>query len=398
MTDTNVMVMSPDTKKNILDLNAKWRNYLAGVMGMDPSGPFQVAQGTLGLDTTDSSGLFLMSDALPPASAVGYYDPSSMNRRSKAYRNLLFSLLPETASGLREVLGDMYPTWINWRKMYYENPDHMTDSQEKAFETFANSQLDPIEAKRAITIFQKAELAPLSEAINAYTDKNNTQDFIGSDNKPYHLHKYTATAKAAKQAINNGAGIENLRFDSKTADSTIKSKYIDGAASGFWDIFSGGAGGSYESINEKAASSQITIEGKIDKYATVPTAPLGWYDSNEVNRGLNHKDDNNVWDPNASQNWNDFFKQPKGELCRYVTQFLLVSGYEIKVTIHADFSQKDFEQIKAKAKFGIWPFFSASAEYTQTKEYTLNSDSSLTYTVKLNPGLIQIWGITFQEV
>jgi hypothetical protein len=154
---------------------------------------------------------------------------------------------------------------------------------------------------------------------------------------------------------------------------------------------------SFEQLNTKAAISDITIKGHIDSYATLPVGPVGWYDSNEVNRGYNNKDDYNVWDPQASQNWDDFFSQPNGSLARYITQFLLVSGYELTVTIHASFSDEEYEQIKSKATFGIWPFFSFSADAVHTTDHKHNEDGSLSYTTRLDKGKIEIWGISFQN-
>jgi hypothetical protein len=95
-------------------------------------------------------------------------------------------------------------------------------------------------------------------------------------------------------------------------------------------------------------------------------------------------------------NWDSFFG-PDGSLARRVSQLLLVSDYSLTVTSIASYSESQFQQIKTGAKFGIWPFFSASAEATHTKTMTHNEDGSLSVTYTLSPGLIAIWGATIQS-
>jgi hypothetical protein len=386
--------MDSNVKKQIDTLNAQWRNTLAKAMGMDVDGNFQIAQGDLGLSSTDSSGLFLMSDAVPPCSAAAYYAVDYSNRRSSGYGSLLTSLLPEGGQDLVDVLGDMYTPWINYKAKAITDGTDL--NQEQLFEKWSDLALDPRKKQQALTVFKKAANAPLNVALDAYADKNNKQEFMDSASKSYKLYKYSSTIDNAKKAINTGASIDNLVFDSTKAESKLNKTFVEGGASGFYSIFSGGAGASFESLNAKAANAKITMEGKVNKFATVPTGPIGWYESNEVNKGFNNKDNHNVWDPNAQQGWNDFFAQPDGALSRYVDQMLLVSGYEVTVNIHAGFSQEDFEQIKTKASFGVWPFFSASAETTHTSDYKLAEDGTLSYTVKSNPGDVKIWGVTFK--
>lgn len=386
--------MDTNVKKQIDTLNAQWRNTLAKAMGMDVDGNFQVAQGDLGLSSADSSGLFLMSDAIPPSSAAGYYAIDSSNRRSSGYGGLLTSLLPEGGQDLVDVLGDMYSPWIEYKAKAIK--DATTLTQYQLFEKWSDLALDPRKKQEALSVFKKSENTPLNMALDAYADDKNKQKFTDSASKSYELYKYSSTIDDAKKAINTGASVSNFTFDSSTAESKLNHNFINGGASGFYSIFSGGAGASFESLNKKAASSQITMEGKVEKYATLPTGPIGWYESNEVNKGFNNKDNHNVWDPQAQQGWNDFFAQPDGSLARYVDQMLLVSGYEVTVNIHASFTEEEFKQIKSKASFGIWPFFSASAETTSTSDYQLDKDGTLSYTIKSSPGDVKVWGVTYK--
>lgn len=383
--------------KELQSLNAKWRNYVAEICGATAAdGVFQVAQGNLGLQTSDSSGLFHMADAVPTDSPTGYYQSSS-NQRSSAYDSLLFSLAPQDGTELRDVLADQYANWVTYRKSYYTNPKNDPSiPQIKLFEGWANGNLDPQLAQQAITVFKQARLSPLNKAIDAYNDKANQQSFINSDGTSFSLYRYSGTIENAKDAIANGQSISQINFDSATASEHTEHTFAEAAAEGFYDIFAGEAAASFEQLNTKASSSRITITGHIGKTGLLLTQPGGWYESDIVGTAYSHPNDNTVWSPKASDDWESFFAQPDGMLARYITSLLLVSDYELTVTIHASFSESEYQKITTEAAFGIWPFFGAEGSATHTKTYTHNEDGSLSYTISLNKGLIGIWGVNYR--
>lgn len=385
--------MDPNTQQKVQDLAAGWANFLSGQMSLNKD-TFQLAQGTLGLQTADNSGLFLMADAVPPASAVAYYDATSMKKRSDAYGLLLNALLPESnPSGLRTALGNYYTDWINWKA---DNKPASGESYLSYFKKWEmQSSIDPGTASRAESAIISAQNTALLKAQNNYYNTTAYQQQFSPAGQPqFSLYVYSATTDQATQAINNGQSIEGINFDSSSMNSTVSHTFVQGSASGFYDIFSGGAGASFDQLNSKAASQRITITGRLGKYATLSSGPGGWYSSAEAGRAFHSPNDNTIWDPGSSAgSWNSFFSQPNGSLSRYVSQLVLVSDYQITVRSYATYSQDDFQQIKTQASFGVWPFFSASASSTQTSSFTLNSDSSLSVTHTLNPGLIQIWGV-----
>jgi hypothetical protein len=383
-----------DTAQTVQQLSAGWRNYVCDAMKLDRN-TFQLAQGTLGLQTADSSGLFLMEDAVPPSSTVGFYDASTMNKRSSAYLDLLSALLPETnPNGLSQALGDMYAPWITWKG---SNPPVAGETYLAYFQRWEmQSTIDPGRGARAETAIVTAENSPLRKAYTAYLNPANQQTFVSTSGTSYTLPIYTATASSALTAINQGGSLA-ISFNSDTMDTSSSSTFIEGSASGFYSIFSGGVSGSFNQQNSKAADSEFTITGNIGKFATLSCGPGSWYTSAEVSRAFNGQGDAQIWDPNASAgNWASFFGEPNGSLARYVSQIVLVSDYTIIVTSKATYTQTDFQQIKTNASFGVWPFFSASASSLQTTSYSLNSDSTLSVTQTLGKGLIQIWGVTVQ--
>jgi hypothetical protein len=385
-----------EVTKQMQSLNDKWRTYVAQICGIDSkNGAFQVAQGNLGLQTSDSSGLFLMADTVPTDSPSGLYQSSSI-RRSSGYDSLLFSMAPQDGSELRNILSDQYANWVEYRIQYYSDPKNDLP-QEKVFAAWANGHLDSNTMQKAIGTFKQSVLSPLNKAIDAYNDKSNQQQFVESDGAIKNLYRYTGTIDNAKNAIAQGQAINEVNFDSSTQTIVTDHTYAEAEVSGFFDIFSGGADTSFNQLNEKAQGSSITVTGHIGKNGVLLTQPGNWYDTTGiVSTAFSKPNDNTVWNAKASNDWDSFFKQPDGMLSRYVTSMLLVSDYELTVTIKANFDVSEYQKITASASGGIWPFFSAKASATHTHTYNHNDDGSLSYTISLNKGLIGIWGVTYR--
>jgi hypothetical protein len=382
--------MDSNTQLTVQKMNASWYNYLTTAFGMDPN-TFKLAQGSLGLQTADSSGLFIMADSVPPDTSL--FDAGGMGKFSQSYANLLVALLPETGSDLPTLLGDNYINWINFRNNYFKTPPTTPVTQAQIFAQFANQYLDPQVATKAISAYNKQALSQWNVASDAYNNPANIQNFVDGAGNTSSLRKYTPVIANATTAINQGASLQ-INYDSEEAESSLSQTQISAAASGFFDIFSGGAGFDSDQLNTKASSQKFTIAGTIGKYATVAVQRGGWFNAAEFSRAYTAKNDNTVWDPNANAGtWESFFDQPDGSLARHVSQLLLVSDYKITVTSFASYSQEDYLQIKTKASFGIWPFFSGTVSATHTTDVTLNSQSQLVTTFTLNKGLIQIWGV-----
>lgn len=374
----------------INNLNAGWRNEVASKLGMDPK-TFQLAQGNLGLQTADSSGLFLMADAVSPLSTTAFFDPSGKNKRSSAYNQLLHAILPTSSTDLRTALRDQYANWVSYR-----NADTSDLSQEDLFKKWANRRLDPGNLNAALTAFNKTLSDPINVALTNYVDPAYSMTFVNSAGTNFILHSYSCTIDVAQTAVNAGESA-SINYNSTTANTSSSGTTVSGSASGFYEIFSGAAGTSFAQLNQSSASSAFAIQGTINKYATISVDAMAWCDNAMISRAYNAKNDYTIWDPNSNMgNWDSFFGAESGSLARRVSELLLVSDYSLTVTSAASYSESDVEQIKANATFGIWPFFSAQVDTTHTKSFTHNSDGSLSVTYSLANGLIEVWGASIQ--
>lgn len=380
-----------DVAEIVTSLNAGWRNKVAEQLGMDTQ-TFQLAQGSLGLQTSDSSGLFRMADAVPSDQDTSYYEPSSAIQFSNNFNRLLHALLPSNSGGLRAALGPMYANWIAYR-----SADTSDLTQLELFTKWADRNLDPNEKTKAISVFKAALSDPLLMALDAYVDPANYTSFVDDTGKAYTLPTYSSTISNAKAAVLTN-GVATFDFNSETMDTSSNGTTVKGSASGIYEIFSGGAGGSYETLNKMAASSGFSIKGQVDNYGTLSIDRGGWYSSDQLDRAYKNKDNNNVWDPQSNQgSWDNFFGTG-GSLKRRVSQLLLVSGYDITVTSHASYTQSQFTEITTNAKVGIWPFFSAEVSTTHTTSYSHGANGELIVNYTQNPGQIAIWGSTVADI
>jgi hypothetical protein len=385
-----------DVTQQITNMNAGWYNVVSQALNLDPT-TFRLAQGTLGLQTSDNSGLYLMSDSEPPSAAV-FFDGSGLSKRSSSYGMLLQALKPESGQSLQQILGNQYANWIAYRDAYFNANPTTTKTQADVFTLFANQRLDPGAATNAISAYNKAAHTPLNAAIAALYDPANTMTFVNSAGNQYSLKQYSIDINNVIAQMNSSSSV-SINFDSSSMDTTLKNNTANGGASGFYSIFSGGASASFTQLDTKAVSSDFTITGTIGQNATMTTSPVGWFDSGEFSRGYNSQpNDQTIWDPQANAgDWNSFFAQPSGSLARRTSQLVFVGDYDITVTSKATYSASEFTQIQTQASFGIWPFFSANASSNSISKATQNADGSLSVRHVLGKGGVQIWGVTVQD-
>ena len=391
-------------------LNYGWRNYLSAMMGLDPA-TFQLAQGTLGLQTSDSSGLFLMADAVPPVGSVHFYDSSSMNKRSSAYSVLLSALLPETnPNALANALGDQYAAWIKWKAA---NPPTSGETYLALFQRWASqSNADPGVLAAGETSIMAVQQDPLLMAYMAYTNPAGQQSFVSPSGSIFTLPIYSTTHQAATDAIaGSGASIPRLNFDSGTiaphgaSTSRLAAmtslagpvRFFGGIQTGVGSLRTSGVGNRLTQLNTDAPAQRVTIVGRVGSYATLASSPGSWYASGEVSRAWKGKGNGAIWDAGvASGGWESFFDPTSGSLARYVSQLILISDYQLTVTVYGQFTQSDVILVRNAAIRGAWPLFSSAEPPTHNVSYRINSDASMSLDYQLDAGKIQIWGVSVQ--
>lgn len=377
-----------DTRQQVFaQLDEGWHDALTSALQLDRS-TFVFAQGGLGTQTSDSSGLFRMSDSLPPQDSI-MFTPGGMSRAS-AYGSLLFGLLPEVnRAALQNAMADRYAAWITYRDSLPEDAD-----VDKAFRAWIKRHLDPPQAEAALEAWEAAGDCPLGRARAAFQDPSNQQVFVNSDGTTFKLRRYAATLDAAFNAVQRGKSA-SVHFDSAEAAKSSVGTHVHGQAGGSYSIFSASVEGAVDQLDRKAANASISVDVRIGSYATLDAGPGAWFDSGEYARAYHANGDHRVWDPAATAGtWDSYFGQPDGRLARRVRSLLVVSDCTTRITSRASYSQEEFEQVRARADLRVWPFFSAAAEASHTRAWSMNSDGSLTVEITIPKGEIEIWGVT----
>ncbi len=386
-----------NVQQQIMDMNAGWYNVVSNALNLNPA-TFRLAQGTLGLQTSDNSGVYSMSDTEPSSSAITYYDAGGMSRISENYNMLLHAISPETGANIQAILGNQYANWMTYYNAYFKANPTTEDTYEQILLKFVAQRLPPNDQSKVTALIKKQKTSPLSIAIDNYNDKNNQMTFYDSAGNQFSLRKYSIdignVTAALKRSSLNGAGGVTIDFNSAKMDTDLSSTNTSGAASGFYSIFSGGAGANFTQSDAKAAASQFTVKGTIGQVATIATQPVGWMDTSEIHRAYKGKGDASIWDPQANAgDWDSFFDPTTGALARSITQIIFVSDYDITVTSHAQYNTSEFTQIQASASFGVWPFFSGTATTTHTSQFSHNQDGTLSVRHVLPKNVPQIWGV-----
>lgn len=198
---------------------------------------------------------------------------------------------------------------------------------------------------------------------------------------------YTPSFSDLMTLVSKGSSA-TLLFDSATASSDISSAWATSAQSagvGFWGTSSSSVS---SSLNETAASSRITVEIALDKYAYLPVRAAGWFSQGFF---TNQYQNPSNW-TNGQSDWNNVFG-PTGSCQNISNQVLLANGYVITVTSHATYSESDFNQITTSKDTNVWPFYTSSEKSSATQKHSHNQDGSITTTITCNPGSLQIMGM-----
>ncbi|MGC1376167.1 MAG: hypothetical protein WA821_08095 [Anaerolineales bacterium] len=179
-----------------------------------------------------------------------------------------------------------------------------------------------------------------------------------------------------------------VNFDSATASSDLSSSWAqnDGSAGvGFWGTSSSSVS---QTLNTKAASSRITVNIYLDKFAYFPIRAGGWFTQGFFADQYRNPQ---KWTGGQSA-WDAVFGSTGS--CQYLAnQVMMVNGYTIVTTSHAQYSQSDYSLIKSSSDTNVWPFYTSSSSSQATQSFNYNSDQSITTTITCKPGSLQIFGM-----
>jgi hypothetical protein len=209
-------------------LQAKWYNVLISQLGLN-NRTFQLLQPSTPLgDTSDQ--LWSYFNNLPPAVVDTYFTVTGGNRFYDDYRAVLSQLSSQSDGTFRRVLGDNYTKWIDYVSKL--NPIPTPEKLPETFRSWAYVNAPDI-AQSGATALANGLNDPIFLANMAV--QNQAQFINGTPN-------WNKTIQDLRDSIPQGEQ-RTINFDSDTESADITNTWASGSVSGFWDIFTGSAGG-----------------------------------------------------------------------------------------------------------------------------------------------------------
>lgn len=361
-------------------LQNQWYNALVAGLGLD-STRFQLAQPSTPLgDTSDV--LWAYFNNIPPLSLTAKFAASGGNRFYDDYRAVVSQLQSQGDGAFRRDLGDSYGLWMKYVQGL--DPLPTPETLPGVFRSWAAIYAPDI-AQRGATDLAAALNDPIYRAQIAAANK---AGFVNG------VPPFSRTIADLRDAIPQGEA-RTVDFSSTTASSDVSHTWAKAEVSGLYDFFSGSAGGGYDKLSQKAATSDITVTASFHNVVSFSADPGPWYVSSALSIAYNTPD-NTVW-RHGTPNWDSTFG-PSGNMLRFATGLVVVDGIDATITSSATYSDSEQQEITASASVGIWPFFSFGGEGGHTTSTSFDSSGSMTVTVSNPPGNPVVLGVNVEPV
>lgn len=347
--------MAGDPSESVTStLQAKWYNILISQLGL-PSKSFQLLQPSTPLGNT-SDQLWSYFNNLPPAAIDNYFSVSGGNRFFDDYQGVLSQLKSQSDDAFRRAIGDNYDAWMKY--IVGVSPMPSPKQLPETFRSWAFIHAPDV-AQAGATALANGLNDPIFIANMA---AQNTSGFI--NNTP----NWSKTIADLRGLIPQAEG-RSIDFDSSTTSSDISNTWAKGSVEGFYDFFTGSAGGSYSALSAKVAGSKVTIKGGFQHVLTFGADPGSWYNSSALGAAY-HTKDNTVW-KHGTPSWDSTFGS-KGNMLWFTSSLVVVDGIDMTIHSEAELSTEEQTEISANLSVGIWPFFSlgASGGYTHGVSYS----------------------------
>jgi hypothetical protein len=347
-------------KEAMETLYKQWYNATVSGLRLTES-TYQLLQPNSPLGAT-SDQLWAYYNMIPPLSLVGNLELDGMNQFYSDYRAVISVLRSQGGDQFRQDVGDFYQPWLTY--INGVSPIPTPDQLPGVFFSWAQ-----IHAPSVATSGRNDLLAMNNDPIGlAQQAVGNQTGFMNG------VPNFIKSVQDLKTAIAQGPS-GSFSFDSGTESSDTSKSWAGGQVGGFYDFFEASGEADWEQVQTKTAEAHITADVRYDHVITFGDAPGTWYSSGAMGIAYG-TNDNTVWVPGATPNWNSTFG-PSGNMQRMVGSLIVADG--ISMTLHSDaaYSSDQQEQVHAKAEVGFWPFFSASGSGGYESHVTFSDDGQM---------------------
>jgi len=164
------------------------------------------------------------------------------------------------------------------------------------------------------------------------------------------------------------------------SNTNVNSSWAASGSSGGFFLWGGGSSSSSSSISASFASQAVSVSVEFDHALTFVPVPGAWYDSAAF--GLAYASQTgSPWNPAAPElTWAKTFGS-SGNMQRFASSLIVVSGMKVVATSSHAFSSADQQTINNNSSGGFWPFYSSGSSSSVTTSHSFNSAGNMTITI-----------------
>lgn len=368
-------------------LTSQWYNALAAQLKLDTQ-QFQMVQGNIALGST-SAGMWAMMDSIPPDSITQYWTPQGYKSFSSQYGLVLTRLHDPSTASFEAKMGEYLPEWMS----YLEKATIPQGTTLPAFfRAWALTHMAPDLAQECYSLLTNALNGPVGEGAAAWAEAGGSRG----------VKAYNQSISTVEHTV-SGAPSASVSLDSATESSDTSTTWAKGSTGGFFDIFFGEAGASYEKSTVVVSEAGVVVSVQFAHMTGIPVMPLAqgtivsgpntyqaWYVPAALSLayGTNNYD---VWDT-GSPGWASFFGE-SGSFPRAATQLLLVDGITVSVTSHQAIAEESRAELETSFEAGFFPFFGIEGHGGWTTDQRFNDAGQITATASCAEGDPQVLGV-----
>jgi hypothetical protein len=150
---------------------------------------------------------------------------------------------------------------------------------------------------------------------------------------------------------------------------------------------------SSSSISERFASQAVTFKMSFDHALTFLPVPGAWFESSALGLAFGTQS-GAPWNPADTEiTWANTFG-PNGNMQRFASSLIVVSGMNIEVTSATQFSGSDQTTIEQNKGHGFWPFYKKNSSSVITTNTSFNDQHQLTISQTSPPNVPILIGRT----
>lgn len=176
------------------------------------------------------------------------------------------------------------------------------------------------------------------------------------------------------------------------SNTDVSRSWAAGGSSGGFFLWGGGSSSSSSSISENFASKAVSVSVDFEHALTFVPVPGGWYDSGAF--GLAYSSQTGTpWNPAAPEvTWAKTFG-PNGNMQRFASSLIVVSGMKVTATSSYAFSSAEQTTINQNSSAGFWPFYSSSSSSSVTTSHSFNAAGNLVITTSSQGNVPTLIGV-----